>query len=117
MLGGQGLENMAHGILGSIFFPMLFFYFWLQGRNEKVALGSMQVFRINVCRSSVDKSNAAQYARMGKSESSVKELMACDYDGDLVISEVPWILLTHFLVTQSSCFISSLAPWCTAHSK
>lgn len=36
----------------------------------------------------------------------VKELVACDYDGDLVISEVPWILLIHFLVTQSACFIS-----------
>ena len=68
MLGGQGLENMAHGILGFIFFNC-FVISGVQGRNEKVALGSTQVFRINVCRSSVDKPNAAPYARMGKSES------------------------------------------------
>lgn len=68
MLGGQGLENMVHGILGFIFFNC-FVISGVQGRNEKVALGSMQVFRINVCRSSVDKPNAAPYARMGKSES------------------------------------------------
>ena len=68
MLGGQGLENMVHGILGFIFFNC-FVISGVQGRNEKVALGSTQVFRINVCRSSVDKPNAAPYARMGKSES------------------------------------------------
>ena len=54
---------------GFHFFPPCFVISGLQGRNEKVALGSTQVFRINVCRSSVDKPNAAPYARMGKSES------------------------------------------------
>ncbi|TVU28511.1 hypothetical protein EJB05_20030, partial [Eragrostis curvula] len=43
---------------------------WLQERNEKVAHGSMQDFRINVCRSSIDEPNAAPDARMGKHDSA-----------------------------------------------
>ena len=90
MLGGQGLENMVHGILGFIFFNC-FVISGVQGRNEKVALGSTQVFRINVCRSFVDKPNASPMHEWASLKVLVKELMACDYDGDLVISEVPWI--------------------------
>jgi len=64
VLGGQGLENMAHGILDCMLFFPFFFNFWLQARNEKAALVSMQVFRINVCGSSVDEPNAAVQHRM-----------------------------------------------------
>jgi len=55
---------MAHGILDCMLFFPFFFNFWLQARNEKAALGSMQVFRINVCGSSVDEPNAAVQHRM-----------------------------------------------------
>jgi hypothetical protein len=47
-----------------IFSSLFFFNFWLQARNEKAALVSMQVFRINVCGSSVDEPNAAVQHRM-----------------------------------------------------
>jgi hypothetical protein len=62
---------------GLHFFFTLIFYFWLEARNEKAALGSMQVFRINVCGSSVAEPNAAvQHHRRSMHEwASLKALV------------------------------------------
>jgi hypothetical protein len=132
VLGGQGLENMAHGILGCMLqylSSLIYFFLYISGLAAReewegstwIHAGFSHQCPWRLCwrhrRSSAVQHRMHEWPDQSE-KLRLKNGAICDYDGDLPGDQwpIPWVFSHGFLVTCPPA--SPLAPWSTtAHTK